>query len=159
MKPHEQRVVAERDEVSARLEKLTDFIANNPLFDGLPKEEQERLRAQAGVMKLYADILFRRIENFPRDPVAAPLVAGDINDSTPLTEEWLLRRGFRRVPSDLGSRFRDHLANGDLTIWEFNNTGEWLWKAYDSLSLRTRGDLRKLAALLNVQLLGDVEAP
>ena len=65
MKPHQQRVLDECKELVDRLEKLTDFIANNPLFGELPKDEQERLRAQSSVMKVYAEILFRRIAAFP----------------------------------------------------------------------------------------------
>lgn len=65
MKEHQQRVVAERDELKDRLTKLKDFIGNNPIFSDLPKDEQERLRAQSGAMALYASILDRRILSFP----------------------------------------------------------------------------------------------
>lgn len=67
MKPHQERVVQERDELVARINKLHEFILfgatkhNVILLDS----EMSRLRRQLRVMELYLTILDERIENFP----------------------------------------------------------------------------------------------
>ena len=61
--PHQQRVVAERDELIDRLQKLMAFLAS-PTFDALPKEERHHLVQQQAAMSLYATILGSRIAGF-----------------------------------------------------------------------------------------------
>lgn len=67
MKPHQERVVQERDELEARINKLHEFILfgatkhNVILLDS----EMSRLRRQLRVMELYLTILDERIQNFP----------------------------------------------------------------------------------------------
>lgn len=65
MAPHQQRVVDEQTEVSDRLDKLTAFIASNPVFGKLPYDEQGRLKIQKFIMEQYVGVLGDRIDNFP----------------------------------------------------------------------------------------------
>lgn len=88
-----------------------------------------------------------------------PISPESFFDSTTITQDWLLSVGFKPVPSDMGPTFRDHLELGRLNIWEFNETGEWLYDAADHISLYTRGDVRTLARLLKVELLNDNPSP
>lgn len=62
--PHEQRVVEEANELLDKAEKLSAFIASNPIFAKLPKEEQCRLKLQLVTMKGYYSVLAERVENF-----------------------------------------------------------------------------------------------
>lgn len=64
--PHQQRVLVEKAELDERLAKLSEFIADNPLFATLPDDEQERLRDQNLVMTQYSDILAERIAAFTK---------------------------------------------------------------------------------------------
>ena len=69
MQPHQQRVVDEKAELDAKLEKLKVFIGNsgeNPsaIFEGLPPAERSRLIRQASIMEEYSDVLRERIVNF-----------------------------------------------------------------------------------------------
>lgn len=73
-------------------------------------------------------------------------------DDAPITEEWLLQQGCKHVPSSIGPEYADHLEVGELNVWEYNGTGTWLFDPYDSLELRTRGQFRMLAHLLDVRL-------
>ena len=67
LKPHEQRVVLERDELYERVEKLCEFF-NSPAFLGLSLSERELLVEQRMAMSLYCEILNDRISGF--DPAA-----------------------------------------------------------------------------------------
>lgn len=60
--------------------------------------------------------------------------------------------GFLPVPSDLGPLYRDHMEKDGLNIWEFNDSGEWLFNDYDSIGMKTRGRLRMLAHLTGTHL-------
>ena len=64
MKPHEQRVVDEKAELSERLEKLNDFISSSPIFEGLPEKDQSLLVSQKFAMSEYEAILTERISRF-----------------------------------------------------------------------------------------------
>lgn len=61
--PHQQRVVAEKDEVSERLSKLLAFF-QGPIFPTLSEAERSRLRNQARFMDGYAAVLEERIAAF-----------------------------------------------------------------------------------------------
>ena len=61
--PHQQRVLAERTELDDRLTKLQAFFSN-PIFSGLPADEQDRLQKQAVAMQAYSEVLGERIANF-----------------------------------------------------------------------------------------------
>ena len=62
--PHQQRVIDEKTELDQRRAKLGDFITVNPIFQGLPKAEQERLKRQRKIMTEYSEILGERIAAF-----------------------------------------------------------------------------------------------
>ena len=61
--PHQQRVVAERDELSDRLAKLMAFFGT-PMFASLDAAEQIRMRTQAHHMGGYLTMLCERVEAF-----------------------------------------------------------------------------------------------
>ena len=69
MQPHQQRVVDEKTELDTKAKALSEFIGNNPIFDTLDPDEQERLKVQNDVMWQYSEILGARIAAFPK---AAP---------------------------------------------------------------------------------------
>jgi len=64
MKPHQQRVIDEKNELDAKAKALSDFIGNNPLFESIDFNEQERMRIQNDIMWQYSEILAERIKNF-----------------------------------------------------------------------------------------------
>jgi len=66
LQPHQQRVVDEKNELDSKLEKLLAFIdaGKGKIFSSLVTEEQERLTAQARIMREYSDILADRINAF-----------------------------------------------------------------------------------------------
>lgn len=65
MAPHQQRVVDEKAELDTKLEKLTEFVANNPIFPSLPDDERDRLVRQRILMDGYSKVLGERIAAFP----------------------------------------------------------------------------------------------
>lgn len=66
LRPHEQRVVDEHKDLVEKLLKLEQFIAKNPNYARLAREDQTLLRMQLGYMNDYASILISRIARFPR---------------------------------------------------------------------------------------------
>jgi hypothetical protein len=64
MQPHEERVVAEHEELSLRKERLHLFVTTNPIFSKLPEEERRLMFRQLTVMDEYEAILHQRIRNF-----------------------------------------------------------------------------------------------
>lgn len=60
---HQQRVLAEQTELDDRLTKLQAFFSN-PIFSGLPADEQDRLQKQAVAMQAYSEVLGERIAAF-----------------------------------------------------------------------------------------------
>lgn len=65
MQPHQQRVIDERNELSAKLAKLIVFT-NSDSFTEIVKDERERDRLiqQKSIMTQYLVILNSRIDNF-----------------------------------------------------------------------------------------------
>lgn len=61
----QQRVVDEKDQLSVRIDALSDFMDMDK-FESLPFEEQNDLRLQREIMNEYYDILRRRIFRFNR---------------------------------------------------------------------------------------------
>jgi hypothetical protein len=61
--PHQTRVVDEKTELDAKMDKLTAFI-DTPIFAGLPEAEQERLVRQLHHMGHYTAVLCERIAAF-----------------------------------------------------------------------------------------------
>lgn len=63
MQLYQQRVVFEKEALDEKIKSLTSFL-QGPLFNGLPKEEQERLGRQSDLMCLYSAVLGERIAAF-----------------------------------------------------------------------------------------------
>lgn len=63
MKPHQERVVAEKAELDDRLTKLRAFIGG-PTFPAIDASEQDRLRRQARLMTELSQVLDERIKAF-----------------------------------------------------------------------------------------------
>jgi hypothetical protein len=63
MAPHQQRVVAEREELMHKIDKLTEFLKGDT-FKSLPADEQDRLNRQLAVMGQYSNVLAERIVHF-----------------------------------------------------------------------------------------------
>ena len=63
MEKHQVRVVEEKEELDAKIDRLRSFIGGD-LFDGLAQTEQRRLRRQVIIMELYSDVLDERIREF-----------------------------------------------------------------------------------------------
>lgn len=61
--PHQQRVVDEQADLAERLSNLLSFC-RSPVFFGLDRAEQSRLRSQARFMDGYLAVLGERIEAF-----------------------------------------------------------------------------------------------
>ena len=64
MKPFQERVVAERDELKCRLDKLNAMLMGGGIYDTLPKDEQVRLTLQSVCMTEYLRVLNERIAAF-----------------------------------------------------------------------------------------------
>jgi hypothetical protein len=65
--PYQQRVIAERAELSERTSKLHAFILDNPAWQALPDDEKARLQEQAELQGRLRDVLDARIAAFPVD--------------------------------------------------------------------------------------------
>ena len=63
MQPHQQRVVDEKAELDAKVERLKAFW-DNPVFNTLPDAEKERLERQSNIMDQYSQVLGERIAAF-----------------------------------------------------------------------------------------------
>lgn len=64
MQAHQERVVAESNELRERLTKLTAFISGNDTFQKLDPKDQNLMRLQRDVMGEYLDILGQRVARF-----------------------------------------------------------------------------------------------
>ena len=60
--PYQKRMLEERDQLSARLTKLVNFIDDSPEFLKLNEMEQGRLREQRRFMTGYLETLKARID-------------------------------------------------------------------------------------------------
>lgn len=63
LQPHQQRVVDEKTDLDAKMDKLTAFI-DTPIFASLAEAEQERLVRQLHHMGNYTAVLGERIAAF-----------------------------------------------------------------------------------------------
>jgi hypothetical protein len=63
LQPYQQRVVEEKADLDAKLERLCNFCWG-PQFDALPVMERERLNLQRHTMTTYSAILGARIAAF-----------------------------------------------------------------------------------------------
>jgi len=111
MAPHQQRVVDEKTELDAKLEKL-DTFGRTELYQTLPADEQGRLNRQHSVMEEYSRILGERIAAFPvaerlallhkkslavlrwyyRDGGGGNSTMEELMKAAGVTEEWLCRK-------------------------------------------------------------------
>lgn len=64
MKPYQQRVVDELNQLQVKRDNLAIFLTDRDVFPTLPVAEQRRLEQQAEVMSQYASILKERIADF-----------------------------------------------------------------------------------------------
>lgn len=64
LQPHQQRVVDEKAELNEKLNKLTSFVLDSPIFKDLPQAERGRLLRQMVLMQLYSEVLADRIAAF-----------------------------------------------------------------------------------------------
>ena len=55
-------MVNEQKELCEKIEKLSAFISENPIFDTLAKEEQYDMHLQLQAMSMYNAVLLNRIE-------------------------------------------------------------------------------------------------
>lgn len=72
LQPHQRRVVAEKEELDTRANALSKFIGENPEFDYLDSEEQERLKVQNDIMWQYSEVLGARIAAFNKPKTEYP---------------------------------------------------------------------------------------
>ena len=66
MKPHQERVIAEKADLDEKLAKLNEF-GKSEMFQTLPPEEQERLERQSRIMDQYSVVLSERIAAFTKE--------------------------------------------------------------------------------------------
>lgn len=64
MLPYQERVVAEKTALDAKIADLTAFIEHCDTFLDLPNDEQNRLERQLNAMTAYSNILEERIAAF-----------------------------------------------------------------------------------------------
>lgn len=71
----------------------------------------------------------------------------------PITREWLRSLGSVRIPDYVypESPGNDNERIGQLILWEFNDTGEWLVRDADWMKVTTRGQVHDLLAALGVK--------
>ena len=60
LKPHEQRVIEEKRDLSEKIVKLNSFT-DGENFGGLPRSQRESLRKQLDIMRQYEQVLHERI--------------------------------------------------------------------------------------------------
>jgi hypothetical protein len=63
MQPHQERVIAEKDDLDAKRDRLRAFFGTD-LYREIDKAEQSRLNRQLEAMTLYSNILEERITAF-----------------------------------------------------------------------------------------------
>ena len=64
MEAYQQRVVDEKAELDAKMVRLHGFIAMSPVFAGLDSVERVLLHRQGYAMRVYSEILGKRIAAF-----------------------------------------------------------------------------------------------
>lgn len=65
MKPYQERVLIEKQELDVRLSRLNDFISSDSFYS-VPTSEQDMLKDQLIAMQVYSEILANRIAGFNR---------------------------------------------------------------------------------------------
>ena len=64
MEEYQLRVIKEKKRLDEDAKKLSEFIGNNPLFDEVDAEEQERMKIQNDLMWQLSEVLGQRIAAF-----------------------------------------------------------------------------------------------
>jgi hypothetical protein len=64
MEDYQQRVMQEKAELDRKAKALSEFIGNNPAFDAIDPDEQERMKVQNDIMRQYSEVLGERIASF-----------------------------------------------------------------------------------------------
>lgn len=64
MEPYQERVMREEIELEECMQKLWKFLSDEKLSSALAPGDRHLLDLLLGAMKLYSDVLNRRIENF-----------------------------------------------------------------------------------------------
>ncbi|EMA8138597.1 MULTISPECIES: crAss001_48 related protein [Klebsiella pneumoniae complex] len=62
LKPHQQRLIVEHDELKAKIEALEKFIAESPIFGDLHDIEKKAMKLQLKAMRHYLKALDIRIQ-------------------------------------------------------------------------------------------------
>lgn len=65
LKPHQQRVIEERNQLDAKRYALADFTFTKT-FSELPRAEQDRMNRQHEIMRQYSNVLEERILAFTK---------------------------------------------------------------------------------------------
>ena len=110
MEPHVERMLVEERELREKIQKLAEFITNNPIFGKLSEDEQADMKSQLAAMSIYADILSKRIERVV--PMPLQIMQDNLTDLASL----YLKRG------------EEFDENGDIDISFGFEDGD---KAYD----------------------------
>ncbi|MEA3643336.1 MAG: hypothetical protein VBE63_25870, partial [Lamprobacter sp.] len=63
MKDYQQRVIAEKEDLDGKIERLATFMTGET-FEALPGAERSDMQLQIGAMQEYSDILANRIGRF-----------------------------------------------------------------------------------------------
>ena len=64
MKPYQERLIAEKQELEERLSKLMAFLENKEQNISVPAEDFALLQRQSGIMEQYLQVLNERIARF-----------------------------------------------------------------------------------------------
>lgn len=64
LKPHQQRLVTEHDELKAKIEALDKFIVGSPIFGDLHDIEKKAMQLQLKTMRSYLKALAIRTQMF-----------------------------------------------------------------------------------------------
>ncbi len=71
MKPHEIRILAEKEALDEKLAKLKAFLFSpgSPIFQSLPPEDRDLLEDQYTFMEQYSKVLSKRIARFSKGAI------------------------------------------------------------------------------------------
>lgn len=62
--PHQERVLKEKEELDARIQKLVDFVEDISKFNAVARNEQVNLMRQLTAMRAYSSVLDDRVQEF-----------------------------------------------------------------------------------------------
>ena len=115
LKPHEQRVAVELDELNERIRKLHALLIDNDKLAKLDKVAVEDLVGQYHVMLAYQDILIRRLNRFrgiepgpSEQPVQRSEKMAGTEPPSAIRELTSLAKGFRKDLDEVLQRMKAH---------------------------------------------------